>query len=378
MEATKEVRGGGDERLAAAAAAAEEEKEKEKEKEEEKEKEKEKEEEEKDDTTTMRDFPMERLTPLKRVLLIGGTTCGKTTALYEIIRAMHKNGKRSKKGVGIQFALGFSKTENANGNLGGPVKDDDGNVLHKHAPMPQFCANHGYDEGRLAEFMDYQIQTKAVGRMKQALVIGDDVMSQKGIRYSKVLDEFQQNARNYGCGAIWSTHSVKQMSVDARSQFHFVFCYELARSQMLNFFEEFGSRVGFKSFKAFANTWNRITTRLGKYWALVIDLDGRHGSRLVDRVFKFRAADPTAAGYHVPHICEAGFWWINARLAKRAARVSIRQLFDLAALAERKGLNLGAHNMPAIAAAGGGAAAGSVAGGGANTQVGGEVEELMV
>jgi hypothetical protein len=301
-----------------------------------------------DDGHHMRFFPLALLQPLHRVLLIGGTTCGKTTALYEFVHAMHSNGKRGKRKRGFQFAQGFSRTETANGNLGGPVVDDDGTMQHKYALMPRYCAHSGYDEDKLAEFMQFQQNCKRLGRMKQSVVIFDDVMSQKGIKNSKVLNEFMQNARNYGCGSAASTHVVKQMSPDARTQYHWVVCYELAEDQMQHFYKVFASRV-FKSFKSFQNTWVRLNEKYGKYWALVIDLQGTNGSTLVERVFKYKAADPTAAGFRIPHICDLGFWWIQERMSKTVESASLNQVFDLVAVAQRKGLSMGRRNAHHVA-----------------------------
>ena len=310
-------------------------------------------------------FNHQRLHAGKRVLMIGGTTCGKTTAMHQIAGAMHCNEKRrewercekarksGKKCVprrgGIQLAIGFSKTERANGNLGGPIRDgDDDSIKHKFSIMPSWCANHGFIEAKLAEFMEYAIATKEVGRMKTSLVVMDDVMSQKGVKNSAVLNEFMQNARNYGCGMIQCQHSVKQASVDARTQFHYVVCYEIAADQMKQFYDVFASRV-FPTFKVFRQTWMTMNKKLGQYWALVIDLQNAANSgELQDRVFKFRAKNPDDADYHIPHLCEMGCWWIDRRLKQDAkSKASLRELFDLAAVAQEKHVDLGMANAEA-------------------------------
>ena len=298
-----------------------------------------------------------RLHAGKRVCIIGGTTCGKTTALYSIAGAMHRNEKRrqlhkaekarkegktckTKRG-GIQFAIGFSKTEKANGNLGGPVKDDEGEVKHKYSLMPSFCATHGFDEKKLADFMQYQIDTKNFGRMKTSLVIMDDVMSQKGVKNSPVLNEFMQNARNYGCGLIQGQHSVKQSSVDSRTQFHYVVCYEIAADQMKQFYDVFASRV-FPTFKKFRETWMMMNKKLGQYWALVIDVqNSANSSRIEDRVFKYKAPNPDLPDYKIPHLCELGCWWIDRNLSKdQKNQTSLRDLYDLAHIAQQHGITL--------------------------------------
>lgn len=303
-----------------------------------------------------------RLHAGKRVCIIGGTTCGKTTALYEIAGAMHRNEKRreqhkaekarasgstykAKRG-GVQFAVGFSKTENANGNLGGPVRNDDGDIKHQYSIMPSFCATHGFDEKKLADFMQYQIDTKSYGRMKTSLVIMDDIMSQKGVKNSAVLNEFMQNARNYGCGLIQGQHSVKQSSVDSRTQFHYVVCYEIAADQMKAFYDVFASRV-FPTFKKFRETWMLMNRKLGQYWALVIDVqNSANSSRIEDRVFKFKAQNPDRDGYKIPHLCELGCWWIDRNLSKaNKNQASLRELFDLSHIAQQHGIDL---NQPAL------------------------------
>lgn len=304
-----------------------------------------------------------RLHAGKRVCIIGGTTCGKTTALYEIVGAMHRNEKlrevhkaqkerergkpyKAKRG-GIQFAIGFSKTENANGNLGGPVRNDDGDVVHKYSLMPSFCATHGFEEQRLADFMQYQIDTKSYGKMKTSLVIMDDVMSQKGVKNSPVLNEFMQNARNYGCGLIQGQHSVKQSSVDSRTQFHYVVCYEIGADQMKAFYDVFASRV-FPTFRKFRETWMTMNRKLGQYWALVIDIqNSANSSRIEDRVFKFKARNPDRDDFKIPHVCELGCWWIDRNLSKATkSQTSLRDLFDLAHIAHQQGISLGQPAQP--------------------------------
>lgn len=292
--------------------------------------------------TKMLDFPLSRLSILNRVLIVGSTMCGKSTAIEAILRAMHENGKASKSKRGIQFAVGFSKTERANGNLGGPVMDNDGNVQRTYALMPRFCVHDKYSDEVLQEFMDYQMDSKRAGRMKQSVAVFDDVLSQKGIKNSAILNEFMQNGRNFGTGGVFAGHSVKQLGVDARSQFHFVFCYELDKAEMHKFYELFGSRA-FGTEQGFRRTWRRLTKKLGKYWALAIDL--HNPGSLTDRVFKFRAPNPDAPMYRHLHICEAGFWWLQMQLeAKDTTAMTSKQLFNLADLAARQGINLGKEN----------------------------------
>ncbi len=312
------------------------------------------------------------LHPGSRVLIIGGTTCGKTTAMYQIAGAMHRNGKRMrnaenakikehnaaqyanpdrrsrqpqkalKKVVGIQLVIGFSKTEKANGNLGGPIRDSDGNPDPKfpYALMPRWCAHHGFHEQQLRKFMDLQMDYKAVGRMKTAIVVMDDIMSQKGMKSCASLNEFMQNARNYGCGIIMSQHSIKQSSVDTRTQFHWVVCYEMASDQMKQFYDVFASRL-FSSFAVFRNVWMQVTNKLGQYWALVINIQAKVKSNNPwDRVFKFRAEDPTTDAYKIPHIGEKGLWWLDKRIRKRAQAVDSSKLFNLQAVASMAGVAL--------------------------------------
>ena len=61
-----------------------------------------------------------------------------------------------------------------------------------------------------------------------------------------------------------------------------------------------------------------------------------------DRVFKYKAKNPDDSDYHVPHICEKGCWWIDRKLpAKEKAKKTMKQLFDLAAIASAKGIAFG-------------------------------------
>lgn len=287
-----------------------------------------------DDPRKLKFFPVERLAPLKRVLILGTTMCGKTTALHNIVYQMHVQGKK-KNGVGIQVAIGFSNTERANGNLGGPIKDNDGNVTSKYALIPKWCAHHGFDEALLREFMDYQIMTKEAGRGKTSLVIFDDLLSQKGLKNNSTINECLQNSRNYKTGVVVSAHGPKQLCGDSRGQFHFAFIYGLPNDQMKGFYDSFASKA-FASFKAFDSTWRRISKDLGQYWCMVIDLSA--GGELNNRVFKYRAPNPASPTYRTPHVCEAGMWWIQSHLRKKEEKKDLSNLFNLMQLAQSRGV----------------------------------------
>lgn len=335
---------------------------------------------------TLQKFPMERLDELKRVLFIGSTTCGKTTGLYDFVKHMHRQAKRKKcrrhkktacakhaerwcevcgtcaecrkVAKGIQTALGFSLTEDANGNLGGPVRDNDGNIIHKYALMPKCCAHHGFHESILSEAMDYQIATKSAGRGKSMLVVLDDVLAQKGVKNCAKLNEFMQNARNYKSGLVCAMHQPKQLSPQSRGQFHFVVCYGLGKDDMKAFYDSWASKA-FPNFKAFENTWRRISKKLGKYWAMVIDLHA--GGAVSNRVFKYKAPNPDADDYHIPHICEKGLWWIQKHMQEEAKAANMQELFDLETIARARGVRLPAK----VLRSGGRGAPGAGAGGGA-------------
>lgn len=311
---------------------------------------------------------MDRLDPYKRVLFIGGTTCGKTTGIMHFMKHMHLQGKRMKckaheevckthkarfcavcgnckacreTAHGIQLPIGFSNTERANGNLGGPMRDKDGNVTSKYAIMPQFCARHGFDEELLRAAMDYQMATKAVARGKNMVVVFDDLLSQKGIKNNATVSEYIQNARNYKSGLVVASHNPTQLAPQMRDSIQFVVCYELAEESMKSFYKFYASRA-FKTFKKFINTWKRISKDLGKYWAMVIDL--QCGGDLNNRVFKFRAPNPDADDYHIPHFGEKGLWWVQHKLHKKQGPTkTAAELFDIEALAKAQGLATAAH-----------------------------------
>ena len=282
-------------------------------------------------------FPVSRLEMFKRILIIGGTTSGKTTALHQMVGHMHANGKR-KNGRGIEFGIGMSKTENANGNLGGPVKDNDGVIEHKYSLFPRMLVRHGFNEPLLKDFMAYQIATKAAGRMRNAIFVGDDIMCDKALRKSDAVKELQMNARNFGLGAFWTTHTTKQMDSDSRTQFHFIGAFDMPMLELEKFYN-IADNHAFPTFKAFKQSWKLLHKE--EHWMMIIDMHAKGDKS--NRAFKWRAVDPDLKRnptYTIPHVVQPGFWWISQQCFTDPAMANMQKLFDLTDLLQQNGVDV--------------------------------------
>ena len=107
----------------------------------------------------LQEAPMaEMLTPLTRVLIIGGSTmCGKTNMLYKVLefqntfRGEHPSGVHWDGRSNFKFAMSFSKTEPANGNFGGKE------VGH-HGVVPWMLAKADFDKDLLGALLKYQMR----------------------------------------------------------------------------------------------------------------------------------------------------------------------------------------------------------------------------
>lgn len=293
-------------------------------------------------------FKGEKMDLTHRVGFLGASMSGKTRGLYDFLLLADFNHKREH-GHGIQIAFGFSRTEDGNGNLGGPVRDNNNNVISKYALMPSMFATTGFSQERLEEIMDYQMKTKKAGRGKECMIIFDDVFNGKGMNRNPVLDQLAQNGRNGMMGMYVAGHKMKQWGTGVRSTLHYVVVYDLSKKEVEDFRLEFAAEL-FDTNEELWSFWKALRKRKGKYWAMVIDVKNTANSAVFsDRVFVFSSRDPSAPDYFIPHFCERGFWWLQHQLeCADKDEVDLAGLFDLGDIAQARGLHLDDRNKAAL------------------------------
>lgn len=293
-------------------------------------------------------FKGEHLDLSKRVCFLGATMSGKTRGLYDFM--MMANARHIEKfGHGIQIAFGFSSTENGNGNLGGPVINNQGKLLSQFSIMPSMFAMHGFSKQRLEDIMTYQMKTKNAKRGKECMIVFDDVFNENGMNRNTTLDKLAQNGRNGMMGMYVSGHKMKQMGTGVRSSMHYVVVYDLEKSELGDFHTQFAAEL-FDTKQELWDWWMLLRRRKGKYWSMVIDVKNiANSSKFEDRVFVFRSRDPSAPDYFIPHFCEKGFWWLQKHLERRGeTQVDVDALFDFGRITASRNIDVGRANAKAL------------------------------
>lgn len=279
--------------------------------------------------------------------IVGQSTSGKTRGLYDLMRIVDQR-HRKKHGNGIQIAWGFSATENSNGNLGGPVKDNQGRVESEFSIMPPMFAHHGFDNERLQSIIDFQVSSKQAGRGRNGVIVFDDVFNLKGMKNNKLIDQLVQNGRNYKLGMFACVHSLNQFGTSMRRNLHFLVLYSLNRKESDLVYSEFAGEL-FQSKDELWAFWVVMKKKHPSHWALVLDVKNVAAtSNRLERIFMFSSRDPRKKDeYFIPHFCDKGFWWLQFHVAKSEAEVhsDANKVFDIRRIARETQVELGEKNM---------------------------------
>lgn len=273
--------------------------------------------------------PMEEIiTPLTRVLIIGGSTmCGKTNMLYSVLKFKHNYVGEGPSGQvytgnNIQFGLSFSRTEAANGNFGGRGVGD-------NRVLPHMLAKGEFDRELLGNFNKYQIRCAGARRAKRAEIIGDDLMSDSKAVNCPEMDELLMNMRNAETGASITSHGVKKLNPDARENFQVIIAFDVGGDKQAEKLYDCFFSAAFRKKRSFLNTYRRVLRT--RFQAIVIDT--RRDGPVTNRVFKYKPPK-----MRPPHLCEAGFWEIAAVARARDVEFTAEELFDVNAMRRRLGL----------------------------------------
>jgi len=307
----------------------------------------------------LRVAPMaEMLTPLTRVLIVGGSTmCGKTNMLCNVLDYQHSFVGEHPEGVhwkgnNFKFAMSFSKTEPANGNFGGKK-------IGEHGVVPWMLARDNFDRDLVKAFLKYQMQCSGIDRAKPSMIIGDDLMCDKKAVNCPEMLELLMNSRNYLVGADMTSHGTKLLDDKARTNFQVIIAFDVGGDDEAEKLRACFFSTVFRKKKSFMRTYRRVLKT--PYQAMVIDL--RRKGEINNRVFKYRAPKDVKR----PHLAQLGFWEVSAIARQRNLMLSGDELFNLEAIHKRLGIT--SYTRPKVVRAASDSV--SVAAGGAGDDGGG-------
>lgn len=211
--------------------------------------------------------------PNMRVLILGQSGAGKSVAMYLVVAAATGTERRVKR------VIGFSSSEDANGVLGGmPGKD---------GIMPKLFVHPGeFKASKAEEFMNMQKQCLKKGKIKDGMIILDDILHKIHGSDLNTMRDILMVGRQYYTGLVAIGHGVKQLKDPGiRESFQVIISFNL-KGEAKNLYECFFKGVfdKFADFEACAKEIWSVPRR-----AIVIDT--RQPQELSKCVFSFKVPE---------------------------------------------------------------------------------------
>lgn len=264
-------------------------------------------------------YPLIKLScPNMRCLIIGMSGAGKTVAMYYMLAAIHGVKHR------VRRVLGFAKSEEANGVLGGKVG--------QKGIMPKLFAHYKFEPEILSKFFLIQKACAKRNQNKEAIVVLDDLMCDKKVVACPATAELCMNGRQYDVGVIATAHGVKQLGPDIRNMFEVIIAFDMA-GEAEKLYKVFFTSV-FRNFKEFEECYLPIVKapplpgQDRRRRAIVLDRRAP-GGRIQDQVFTFEVPMEIAMGWTkkdakgiltptipLPRLGSANKWRVSERVVK--------------------------------------------------------------
>lgn len=288
------------------------------------------------------DYPVEKYCRVnRRYFLLGQSGSGKTILMYYLLTAIHGREGR------IRRALGFSLSEQSNGQLGG--------FPGERGILPKILVyGDEFNTDAIDNFMRMQAECKARGVNEEAMVIADDVLCEHSAVNSPSMKRLLQMGRHNDIGFMGLGHGVTQVGPSLRTQFDVVIVADVdCSSEVFKYF----FKGEFANYAEFMRCYESVVrpppdTRLPgarRRRFMVLDRTGPPGGRI------FKIEVPMRLGYAwgkvpehlvppallplpdvpLPRLCAPGFWTISDRVVTTSHPERMAPLVNTNSLAQR-------------------------------------------